>query len=310
MKKIFILSILVLFYALPALCNEQINHTDTSKLIGIGFHKKNELTPELQIKNIFLQYQKYVNTKSLEKLLNLHDDSYRSSDGYNKDRLKELAIASWEEYPDLKHTIKIVNITVDVDYATVITDEKLIGTTKKQIELVSGNGFINSHSTSIYYLKKCSNEWKITSDFVITEKTALRYGLAKYIPMSVDAPGIVTPNEEYTGILKINTPRQYVALVSINNEPITFPVEKSTEVFRALKSTGIQERLLTSNNGGKNENVVASVGIAKPNIDGDNLSVNLLGIAFLSSRVNVIKHKTDNVKPIENLYNEGKTINE
>lgn len=298
MKKIFITLIAgIIFLSAPSQANEN-SMEHNKKLTEIGFHKKTELSTDSQIKNIFEQYQKYANNKSLDKFLSLHDNSYRSSDGYNKDRLKELAIESWKEYPDIKHTVKILSIDVDIDYATVITHERLIGTTKTQIDLVKGNGLINSESTAIYYLKRCSNEWKITSDFVISEKTSLRYGVAKFIPMSIDAPAIVSPKESYTAVLKINTPKQYVSLISINNEPITYPVQKSEEIFRALKTNGIQERILHSNDGGKNENAVASVGIAKPNLHDDNLSVNLLGIAFLSSRVNVVKHKEDNVLPM------------
>ena len=116
--------------------------------------------------------------------------------------------------------------------------------------------------------------------------------------MRLDAPALVSPEEEYTAILKMDVPRKYVALVSINNEPITYPLEKSTEVFRSIKSDGIRERILISNDGSKNENAIASIGIAKPDIKEDTINVNLVGIAFLSSRVNVVKHKIDNVAQV------------
>lgn len=296
MKKITYILLLSFLFYLPVSANETKNNIEQTKIVGIGFHKRTELSSEAQIRLVFDKYQKYVNNKSLNEFLNLHDDEYTSADGYNKSELKKLAMEAWNEYPDIKHTIKIISIDVDIDYATVYTQERLIGVTKNQIDLVKGDGLIDSRSTSIYYLKKCSNEWKITGDYVVMEKTALRYGLAKYIPMSIDAPGVMQPNKEYTAILKINTPRQYVTLVSINNEPITYPPQKSDEVFRALKSTGLQERILRSNDGSKNENAVASVGIAKPNVNENSLSVDLLGIAFLSSRVNVEATKVNTVE--------------
>lgn len=272
--------------------------TESPDIKNIGFHKKNDVAPELQIKNIFCDYQKYTNNKNLNGFLSLHDSTYRSSDGYDKERLSELAQESWKEYPDVRYTIKVLSVDVDVDNATVITKERLSGTTDASIEYIKGNGFIDSESTAIYYLKRFSNEWRITSDFVISEKTAMRYGIAKYIPMKLDAPAIVSPKEEYTAILKMNVPKAYIALISINNEPITFPLQKSTEVFRSLKACGIQERILISNDGTKNENAVASIGIAKPDFKDNNLNVNILGIAFLSSRVNVVKHKMDNIAPL------------
>ncbi len=268
-----------------ALTNETFN--------SIGFHKRAEAAPAEQIKKIFSNYEKYSNNHDLQNLLNLHDETYRSSDGYDKKRLKDLAIESWKEYPDVKYSVKILSIDVDIDNATVMTQEKLSGISTASVEYVKGNGYIDSESTSIYYLKRFSNEWRIVSDFVITEKTSMRYGIARFIPMSIDAPAIVGPNEEYTAILKVNVPKSYLALISINNEPITYPVERSKEVFRSLKNDGIQERILISNNGTKNENAIASIGIARPNIKNNNINVNIVGIAFLSSRVNVIKHKIE-----------------
>lgn len=260
---------------------------------SIGFHKRTEIAPELQIKAIFDSYRKYSNCKNLEKFLSLHDDTYRSADGYGKNRLKELAVESWKEYPDVKYTIKVVSVNVDLDNATVITNENLSGITNSAVEYVKGNGYINSESTAIYYLKRFSNEWRITSDFIVNEKTSMRYGVARFIPMNLDAPSLVVPEEEYTAILKLNVPRSYVALVSLNNEPITFPFVKSTEVFRTVKADGIQERILKSNDGLKNENAIASIGIARPNMQDNNLNVNIVGIAFLSSRVNVLTHKSE-----------------
>lgn len=268
------------------------------ELTEIGFHKKSEIPAELQIRKIFEDYQKYSNGKKIDSFLNLHADSYKSSDGYDKVRLKELAQESWKEYPDVRYSIKVLSVNVDIDNATVLTQERLTGLTNSTVEYVKGNGYIDSESTAIYYIKRFSNDWKITSDFVINEKTSMRYGLARFIPMQLDAPAIVAPNEEYTAVLKMNVPRSYVALVSLNNEPITYPLERSTEVFRSVKPDGIRERILKSNDGTKNENAIASVGIARPDIKDNNINVNIVGIAFLSSRVNVVNHKINNVAPL------------
>lgn len=296
MKKLLItLFIIILSFNNTVLAKDVKTAYDFS---NIGFHKRSEVPVELQIRKIFDDYQKTTNNKDLDGFLNLHDESYRSSDGYDKARLKELAVESWKEYPDVKYSIRVLSVNVDLDNATVITNERLYGLTSASVEYIKGNGYIDSESTAIYYLKRCSNDWKIISDFVISEKTAMRYGVARFIPMKLDAPALVGPNEEYTAIIKMNVPRNYVALVSINNEPITYPLEKSTEVFRSIKADGIRERILTSNDGTKNENAIASIGIAKPDVKDDTINVNLVGIAFLSTRVNVVKHKMNNVATI------------
>ena len=213
---------------------------------SIGFHKRSEIPAELQIRNIFDNYQKYTNTKNLEAFLNLHDDNYQNSDGYDKTSLKKFVTDAWKDFPDVRYSIKVLSVNVDIDNATVITSERLSGYTSASVDYIKGNGYVDSESTSIYYLKRFSNDWRIVSEFVVNEKTAIRYGAARYIPMQLDAPALVAPEEEYTAIIKMNVPRKYVALVSLNNEPITYPLEKSTEVFRGIKADGIRERILIS----------------------------------------------------------------
>ena len=288
MKKLFITLLVFVCTTTTVLAQ---NDKNTELISSIGFHKKSDIPAEIQIRKIFEQYQKYTNSQNIDGFMNLHDESYVSTDGYNKNRLKELALEAWKEFPDVKYTIKVISVNVDIDNATVITTERMSGLSNASVEYIKGTGYIDSESTAVYYLKKYSNDWRITSDFIINEKSSMRYGVAKYIPMKLDAPSIVAPNEEYTAILKINVPKHYVALVSINNEPITYPTERSTEVFRSIKADGTRERILTSNDGKKNENAIASIGIAKPQISNDAINVNLLGIAFLSSRVNVLEHK-------------------
>lgn len=276
-------------------CFAQDSTTKTASnldfLSSIKFVKSAEIPDEIKIRNLFENYIKYTNSQKLDKFMNLHDDSYRSCDGYDKERLKELAIESWKEYPKVKYSMKILSVNVNLDNATVIVTERLTGETNSSVDFVKDTGFIDSESTSIYYLKKFSNEWRITSDFVVNEKTSMRFGVAKFIPMQLDAPALIPPQTEYTAILKANIPRKYVALISLNNEPITFPQQKSQEIFRGLKSNSIKERILISNNKDKNENAIASVGIAEAKIIDENINISLLGIAFLSSRVNVINQK-------------------
>ena len=303
MKKIFIIFTLLLVTIVPAIAETTVDSTkdnanvksDTTNvdISKIGFHKRFDVDPQVQMKEMFKNYQKYLNNKDINKFLSIYDDTYKSSDGYGKDKLKLLAEAVVNTYPDMKYEIKVLSIDVDVDNATVITREKLYASMDSNIEYIKGKGLIDAESTNIYYLKRFSNEWRITSDYVINEKTAIRYGMAKYIPMLIDAPSVVAPGQEYPAILKMNLPVKYKALIAIDNEPISYPGEKIPETFRGLKPTGIQERILYSNKDNKNENATASIGIVKANINNNNISVNIVGLAFLSSRVNVIEQKAD-----------------
>lgn len=165
MRKIVIISAILMAlmiqmqsFAKEKACEKQtVKENFAVELAGIGFHKKNDIDPTIQIKNIFSDYQKYTNNKNLEGFLSLHDATYKSSDGYDKERLKELAQESWKEFPDVRYTIKVLSIDVDVDNATVITKERLSGTTQTAVEFVKGSGYIDSESTAIYYLKRFSN---------------------------------------------------------------------------------------------------------------------------------------------------------
>ncbi len=293
MKKIFVIFALFLTAVTPVFADTNANKTNNIDITQIGFHKRLDTDPQVQMKDMFKNYQKYLNAKDLDKFLSVYDQTYKSSDGYGKDKLKVLAEAVIKNYPDMKYDIKVVSIDVDVDNATVITREKLYASMDSNIQYIKGRGSIDAESTNIYYLRRFSNEWRITSDFIINEKTAIRYGLAKYVPMLLDAPSIVAPGEEYTAVLKMNLPVKYKALISIDSEPISYPGEKIPETFRGLKSTGIQERILHSNKDNKNENATASIGIVKADIKNENINVNIVGLAFLSSRVNVLEQKAD-----------------
>ena len=294
MKKLFILFALVCMTAMPVLAANTENKKENVDFTKIGFHKRTDLQPQIQMKDMFKNYQRYLNCKDVDKFLSVYDDSYKSSDGYGKDKLKLLAEAVVKNYPDMKYDIKVISIDVDVDNATIITREKLSASVDSNIQYIKGKGYIDAESTNIYYLKRFSNEWRITSDFIINEKTAVRYGLAKYVPMLIDAPSLVAPGQEYTAVLKMSLPDKYKALISIDNDPISYPEEKIPETFRGLKPSGIQERILYSNKENKNENATASIGIVKADIKEDNINVNIVGLGFLSSRVNVIEQKSDN----------------
>lgn len=262
-----------------------------SNLSGIGFHKRSELSPEMQIRKLFENYQKYTNAKDVDKFLNLYSNDFKNNDGYDKNRLKELATEAWKEFPSVRYSLTVLSVDVDIDNARVFVNERLSGITNATTENIDGTGYINSESMSVYYLKRFSNEWLITSDFIISEKTSMKFGTAKYIPMLIDAPSIISPNEEYTAVVKLDIPEQYVGLVSIANEPMSRNITKTNEVFRGIKSHGIRERILTSNNEDRNENAIASIGIIKPNIKEDTIDINITGIAYLSTRVNVVNHK-------------------
>ena len=258
-----------------------------AKLKGVITAENANYSTTEEVKNFFAQYGKFNNEKNINKLLEMYDDSYKSADKFDKTRLKELAQDSWKTYPNAKYEMKVLSLNSDYQNATVLVQESIHGESETKIDYLSGNGYIESNAITIYYLKKFYTGWKIVSDYIIDEKTALKYGVAKDIAMKIDAPPLASPSQEYSSIVRIDVPKEFVALVSINNEEIKFPAQKAEEVFRTVKNDGIQERILKANTHKNNENAVASIGIAKTNIKNRKVEVSIVGIAFLTSRINI-----------------------
>ena len=249
-----------------------------------------------ELKNFCSDYKKYSNEQNIDSLMNMYDKDYISADKFDKKKLKELAEQSWAAYPKAKYDFKILSMNAGSENATVVAAETISGETTSSVHYIKGFGYIDSKATTIYYLKKYYDGWKIISDYIIDEKTSLKYGVAKDIEMKIDAPPLLKSGQEYSAIFRINVPKDYIALVSLNNEPITFPIEKSQEVFRTMKSSGIQERILKADKTGKNENAVASVGIARADIKEKDINIKIVGIAFLTSRINISHPMTSEKK--------------
>lgn len=258
-----------------------------AKLKGVVTAENANYSTNDELKEFFNDYWKLNNSKDIDKLMNLYDDNYLSADKFDKTKLKELATDSWKAYPRAKYDMKLLSLNSDYQNATVLVKETIEGESESKVDYLNGNGYIESNALTVYYLKKFYTGWKIVSDYIIDEKTSLKYGVAKDITMKIDAPPLASPTQEYSSIVRIDVPKEYVALVSINNEEITIPAQKAEEVFRTVKSDGIQERILKANNNKNNENAVASIGIAKTTITNRNVEVNIVGIAFLTSRVNL-----------------------
>ena len=110
--------------------------------------------------------------------------------------------------------------------------------------------------------------------------------------MSIDAPGKAYAGSEYTASARVDVPKEYVAMVSINNEMIKFPMGKPEDAFRTIKADTVQERILRANKEDKNENAFASIGIAEASVNENDVNIKIKGIAILSKRVNILKQVT------------------
>ena len=263
-------------------------------------HKSSFLSPYEEVKRTLCTHLKYANSYNFNGLKSLYANNYSSSDGLNKEIYFDLIKKTWDSYPDIKYKINIENIGIDSNIAIAQVTEEAIATTNSKSGIINEKGLLQSTSNSVYYLEKVNNEWLITSDHIIYEKTSLRYGSAKDIAIELTAPCQIPADTQYSVSLKINAPKDSLIIASIGRENITYPQTVAEEVFRKLPEDGFLERLFISNTKNINEYAVASFGITKAEIKGGSeIKIYVTGLGFVMSRVNVIP-KNDFVKVAKN----------
>lgn len=288
------LTLLLLMYLsiTPAYSQATDDAEIIDKISKIGFTKICNQTPKEEIATFFANHTTYSTRHELEKLKTLYSDTYLNSDGFDKQVYFDMIAKTWSQYPDVAYSTIIKDIYIDGDYAIVQTKELAYGNAQESFENIKGPGLIQSDSYTFYYLQKIGNYWKVTSNDVLYENTSLRYGDAKNINFSLNAPSQVKSGEDYTAKLNISVPNNAFILASISNEPITYPQKQPNDVFRNIKKDGILERVFISNNNHFNEYAIASVGITRASIvDKKSIDVRVTGMAFIMKRVNVIEEK-------------------
>ena len=181
----FIFTITLLALIMPVFSP---NPAFAAKLKGVITAENANYSTTNELKEFFENYGKLNNSKNLDKLMEMYDDSYLSADKFDKAKLKELASDSWKAYPNAKYDMKVLSLNSDYQNATVLVKETIEGESSSKVDYLSGNGYIESNALTVYYLKKFYTGWKIVSDYIIDEKTALKYGVAKEITMKIDAP--------------------------------------------------------------------------------------------------------------------------
>lgn len=301
MKKI-----LLILTALLILCPKSYSATEDNiaLLTKQGFFSQPQQTSSLnpcdEIKRTLYMHNKDANNYNFDGLKSLYSDKYVNADGFDKEIYFDLVKKTWETYPNIKYKIEIKNISVNGTNAAVEVSESAEGTTTTTSGIVHEKGLLQSVSDSVYYMEKINNEWLITSDHILFEKTFLRYGSAKDLAVSITAPCQIPGNTQYTTSLNIKAPKDNFIIASIGQENITYPQTIADEVFRKLPDDGTLERVFKSNNKNINEYAVASFGVTKAEFNkGNEIKIYITGLGFVMSRVNVIP-KNEFVKVTKN----------
>ena len=163
-------------------------------------------------------------------------------------------------------------------------------------------GKLEGKSVYNLYLKKENNEWKIVCDDILMEETSLKYGLANKLNMELITPIRVQSGSEYDLSLKIDKPKDIMALASISREEIVYPPEDYQEKFRKIPEAGELERVVKANNKNLDEYAVASIGLTKVSINEEQTKakIEVLGMAYLMKRVNMDRTRKNGEMLVEN----------
>lgn len=288
MKKIFLILVTCIIF-----CPQSYAESENIALLTKnGFFEKAQPSfsnPYEEVRKTLCAHLKYSNNYNLEKLEALYAPNYVNSDGLNRDLSFDLIKKTWQSYPDIKYKMGIDNIDIQGNSAIVTTSESAIATTSSKSGLIAEKGLLESNSGTIYYLEKFNNEWRITSDHIIFEKTYLTYGSAQEAKITLDSPCQISANTPYTASLTIEPPKDTLVIASIGKENVTYPQSTADEVFRKLPDSGTLERMFKSNDQNINEYTVASFGLTRAELKkGSEIKIYITGLGFAMSRVNVI----------------------
>ncbi|MBR5305159.1 MAG: hypothetical protein IKU37_10065 [Candidatus Gastranaerophilales bacterium] len=286
MKKIIII-LSILFVTTPAFSFDFFNSS------------------QIEIKSVLRKYNKALATHNIEKIKTFYAKNYKSMDGFNLGELEQMLEKTYSAYENIKYKTKINSINATSDWALVQmsdkTTAKIFPTEIKELKKEK-MGKLEGKSVYNLYLKKENNEWKIVCDDILMEETSLKYGLANKLNMELITPIRVQSGSEYDLSLKIDKPKDIMALASISREEIVYPPEDYQEKFRKIPEAGELERVVKANNKNLDEYAVASIGLTKVSINEEQTKakIEVLGMAYLMKRVNMDRTRKNGEMLVEN----------
>lgn len=284
MRRILTIFLTLIILSQPAFAGNFNNFLDK-------YREKQEYN---SVKRFLNKQVKYANKNNYDKFLSTYDDKYISSDGFDKKIYGELIKNVWDSFKNIKYNISIKNIDIKDNIATA----ELIETSFAEININEVyQGELKSISNSVYEMQKDGNgKWKIISDKVLNEITTMLYGSAQMLDVKLTAPETIEPGVDYTASLEFTPPSDTIAIASIAADKVEYPQKPTKEVFRPLPEDNILERIFTSNIDENNEYVIATIGLTKADVKGENIQLKLTGFGYAIKRINVIQKGAKNVE--------------
>lgn len=256
-------------------------------IASIGFGKIFDGNPETKIRNIFEKIDKYSEKGDIEKVQTFFDRSFINNDGFDYDTFFGAMKDSVNSYDKAKCKTEVKLVSVNGNYATVLTAETFKAQTKLADDVIQDTGDFSSYANIYYFLTKIDNKWKITSAVTMDEYAFVAYGSAKNVDMFLTAPSDIRAGKTYTATLKVNVPKNMFALGSLAAGDYLYPMKTDDPVFRSIKDEGTLERVLTATTSGRNQYVTATVGLTDAVVSEGKVNLKLTGSECVMRRVNV-----------------------
>ena len=285
----------ILFYIIPASAFD----LQSASSLNADAKDINKLNEAQKVETILNDLELHWNEHNIDKVLNLYADDFINGDGLELKAVKNLTTDLWDAYPDVMTSSVERDIRIYGDYATVTSTDIYKGTSKDIREEVGTKGTLLAIATGEVFLKKYGPVWKITSDKTLVEKVSIGYGIGEEIiqenKIKLSAPEQIPSKTIYTTRLEFDIRADIKPVASISKELLIYPQIPSEDKFRLIDSNNL-ERIFTANSISKNELITSTIGLT-----GGPLQPKLLGLVFLSQRVNVIpvSDKTDEISIIK-----------
>jgi hypothetical protein len=249
------------------------------------------------IEKLLTTIEKDWNDHNLDNVMGYYADDYMNNDGLDKKAVSALTQDFWKTYPDAKSSSTTKQIRVEGGFATVESRDVATGTTAKEMPGIGTKGELQSVSEGQLYLKKLGVAWKIIGDRIDYEKVKVAFGLARQLQAVFAAPEQVKAGRAYTARLELNLQPGLTAVGSITSTPLQYPQPQPSDAWRPMNEPSadhpLLERVMPANLKNRNELLMATVGLT------NSTRSSLMGIAFLTRRLNVVPHMEEESKASE-----------
>lgn len=285
MKRYFALWLIILctFFSLGAF---SFDSQSTAFSVNTETKDVNTITDVRQINELLDGLEKNWNNHSIEKIVQYYSQDFVNGDGLGIEAIKNLTLELWTAYPDISTKSQERTVRINGEYASVESTDLYQGASSMIRDEVGTKGILKAVSVGEVFLKKFGSVWKITSDKTIFEKVSIGYGIGSELidnnKIMFYTPEQIASEQQYTAKLTFNLPSDIKPVAAISKEVLVYPQVSPEDKFRLINESEL-ERLLVSNKVSRNELVTATIGLT-----GGALKPKLLGLVFLTRRVNVV----------------------